>query len=81
MNILGRLAGRGSTDTDTTISAADLKKRLDRGMPTVVLDVRQPDAYATYPDAIPGSLRIKPGAIPERYGELPRDRLIVPYCT
>jgi rhodanese-related sulfurtransferase len=81
MGIFERLAGRGSGKADTTISVAELKRRLDRGQPTVVLDVRQPTAYAQYPGAIPGSIRITPGAIPERYVELPRDRLIVPYCT
>jgi rhodanese-related sulfurtransferase len=81
MGIFERLVGRGSESDKTTISVAELKRRMDRGEPIVVLDVRQPTAYAQYPGAVPGSRRIPPGAVPERYQELPSDRLIVPYCT
>jgi rhodanese-related sulfurtransferase len=63
------------------ISAGELKRRLDRGEHVVVLDVRQPSAYAEYPGAIPGSIRIPPAELPDRYGELPRGRLILSYCT
>lgn len=68
-------------DNGHAISASELKQRLERGEPTLALDVRQPTAYAEYPGAIPGSTRISPSEIPDRYPELPRDRLIVPYCT
>ena len=64
-----------------TISARQLAERIERGLPTVILDVRQPTAYAEYPGAIPGSVRIPPAELPDRYGELPRDRPIVTYCT
>ena len=68
-------------ETSPTISPAELNHRLDSGVLTAVLDVRQPNAYADHPGAIPGSIRIPPSELPNRYGELPRDRLIVPYCT
>lgn len=61
------------------VSPAELKRRLDRGEEVVVLDVRQPDAYAQHPGSIPGSVRIPPAELPDRYGELPRDRPIAPY--
>jgi rhodanese-related sulfurtransferase len=64
-----------------TITAAELKRKLDAVEDVVVLDVRQPGSYAQYPGAIPGSIRIPPAEIPDRYSELPRDRLIVTYCT
>jgi rhodanese-related sulfurtransferase len=63
------------------ITVGDLATRLQRGEPTVLLDVRQPAAFEQYPNAIPGSLRIAPGEIPQRYAELPTDRTIVAYCT
>jgi rhodanese-related sulfurtransferase len=62
-----------------TISAAELRRRLALGEDIVRLDVRQPGAYADFPGAIPGSVRIPPTELPDRYGELPRDRPIVPY--
>lgn len=66
-------------ETLPMISAQDLKHRLDQGEKVLVLDVRQPDAYDEYPGAIPNSVRIPPAEMPDRYQELPRDRLIVPY--
>jgi sulfur-carrier protein adenylyltransferase/sulfurtransferase len=70
-----------TTEGPPRITIQELKRRLDRGEDIVLLDVRQPFAYANYPGAIPGSIRIPPAELPARYGELPRDRLIVAYCT
>lgn len=70
--------------TDTTgvdLPPARLKQMLDRGEQVLVIDVRQPDGYRTHPFSVPGSVRIPPSELPERYGELPRDRPIVLYCT
>ena len=64
-----------------TMSVRDLKRRLDRGEETLVLDVRHAGTREDLPGSIPGSVRIPPEELPERYGELPRDRLIVAYCT
>jgi len=66
---------------ESTISVADLRQRLDRGEGAIALDVRQPHAYAEYPGVIPGSIRIPPADLPERFDELPRNMPIVPYCT
>ncbi|MBV9279040.1 MAG: hypothetical protein JOZ41_03070 [Chloroflexi bacterium] len=63
------------------IAVSELKRRLDRGEDILVLDVRQPDAYRQFPAAIPGEVRIYPAELPDRFGELPRDRPIVAYCT
>ena len=63
------------------ISVRDLQRRLDRGDDVVVVDVRQPAGFAAYPGEIPGAVRIPPAKLPERYGELPRDRPLVLYCT
>jgi len=63
------------------ITVEELRQRLERHDTMVVLDVRQPHAYSEYPGEIPGSVCIPPAELPDRYGELPRDRLIVAYCT
>ena len=63
------------------ISVRDLKRRLDRGDHVVVVDVRQPAGETVYPGEIPGAVRIPPATLPQRYGELPRDRPLVFYCT
>jgi rhodanese-related sulfurtransferase len=64
-----------------TVSVDELKQMLDRGQAVLVLDVRQPGGYAEMPGGVPGSVRIPPADLVDRYVELPRDRLIVPYCT
>jgi rhodanese-related sulfurtransferase len=46
-----------------------------------VVDVRQPHAYDEFPSSIPGSIRIPPAELPERYAELPTGSLLVLYCT
>ena len=63
------------------LSVTQLKRKLDLGEDVVVVDVRQPGGYLDYPYAIPGSVSILPAELPERYEELPRDKLIVTYCT
>jgi hypothetical protein len=63
------------------ISTAELHQRLGRGERILPLDVRQPAAYLEYPGAIPGSWRIPPAEVPDCYVEIPRDLLVVPYCT
>jgi hypothetical protein len=64
-----------------TVTPRHLRQMLDRGEPVTVLDVRSRQSYDETPASIPGSLRIAPQEIPERFGEIPRDRLTVAYCT
>jgi rhodanese-related sulfurtransferase len=64
-----------------TISVAELKRMLDRNEDVLVLDVRKRAAFAESPFAIPGEFVISPEDLPERYHELPKDRLIAAYCT
>ena len=63
------------------LSVTQLKRKLDLGEDVVIVDVRQPGGYVEYPYAIPGSVSILPAELPERYEELPHDKLIVTYCT
>jgi rhodanese-related sulfurtransferase len=63
------------------LSVRQLKRKLDLGEDVVIVDVRQPGGYLDYPYAIPGSVSIPPAELPDQYEELPRDKLIVTYCT
>lgn len=60
------------------LAPAELKERLDRGEPLVVLDVREPWEVALC--ALPGSRHIPMREIPARAGELPRDGELVVLC-
>jgi molybdopterin/thiamine biosynthesis adenylyltransferase/rhodanese-related sulfurtransferase/molybdopterin converting factor small subunit len=56
----------------------ELKERLDRGEPIVVVDVREPQEYQI--NRIAGSTLIPLGELPQRYEELNRDAAIVCQC-
>lgn len=60
------------------IGAVDLKNKLASAEPPVLIDVREPYEWAD--GGIPGALQIPMNTIPDRLGELPRDRDIVAYC-
>jgi rhodanese-related sulfurtransferase len=61
------------------IGAEELAERLEGEEPPVVLDVRDEDEYET--GHIPGSTHIPFGDLPERMGELPRDRPVAAVCS
>ena len=61
------------------IDTAELAERLADGSPPLTLDVRDDDEYAEA--HIPGSVHIPYAALPERLGELPRDRPVATICS
>jgi NADPH-dependent 2,4-dienoyl-CoA reductase/sulfur reductase-like enzyme/rhodanese-related sulfurtransferase len=61
------------------ISPLELRDRLERGEPLVLLDVRSPDEVERA--RLPGSTFIPLGTLRGRLGELPRDRDIVAFCN
>ena len=60
------------------ISPMELKRRMDEGEETVVLDVRTPAEYQRA--HIKDAAHIPLGALRTRTGELPREKTIVVYC-
>ena len=60
------------------ISAIELKKRLDAGEKLCVIDVREPDEFATC--KIPGAILIPLQTLPERFNEIDRTATIVLQC-
>ena len=81
----GRLASprpkRGSGSAPGRMSAPALRKRLDRGDPVTVLDVRQREAAEADPRRLPGAVVMRPDEVAGRWSELPRERDVVAYCT
>jgi len=61
------------------ISPDELKARLDRGDPTIILDVRGADEVAAVPYALPGAVWILLDELSQRSPGLPRDALVVLY--
>jgi len=63
------------------ITAQDLKRRMDMHEPLTVLDTRAPDAWKTSDVQIPGSIRVPPDEVGQHLAEIPREGLVVAYCT
>ena len=69
----------GGMSTNTTdMSVLELKAALDRGDDLIVVDVREPQEYQI--SRIAGSVLIPLGEIPQRHGEIDRNRLVVCQC-
>lgn len=62
------------------IDVADAKAMVDRGE-AIVLDVVASHVWPAMARTIQGSIRIPPEKIQERFGELPREKIIIAYCT
>lgn len=63
------------------ISVAEVKEKLDKGEPILFIDTRNPHDWGESDVKIPGALRIHFSVLKQHLDELPRDRLIVTYCT
>jgi len=61
---------------ETTVE--QLKQRLDRGEKVFILDVRNPEEFQIC--RIPGSVLLPLSSLPQRMGELDRDREMVVHC-
>jgi rhodanese-related sulfurtransferase len=63
------------------ISREEVKRRLDAGEHVVFLDTRSVDAWRKADAQIPGSTRVPPDDVEQHLNEIPREGLIVTYCT
>ena len=63
------------------ISPAEVKKKLEKGESIFFIDTRNEHAWGESDVKIPGARRIHYSELMLHLDELPRDRLIVTYCT
>jgi rhodanese-related sulfurtransferase len=62
------------------IDPTEAKELVDAGE-AIILDVVSPMAWEQLDHAIQGAVRIAPDELRERWGELPRERAVIAYCT
>src|SRR5207253_5829624 len=74
----GQEAAAPAADGMSEITVEELKRRLDRGEDLFILDVRNPEEFQIC--RIPGSTLIPLPELPQRLGELEKDREIVIHC-
>jgi hypothetical protein len=63
------------------ITPKELMDKLTAGDVISIVDLRQPIDIETFPQMIPGALRMAMEEIEDRHGEIPRDRDVVLYCS
>ena len=66
---------------ESRLEPVDLKRQLDAGEQTFIVDLRHPLELLPDPFTLPGALHLSPDALAARVHEIPRDRDIVLYCT
>jgi rhodanese-related sulfurtransferase len=63
------------------ITREDLKRRMDAHESIAVLDTRAVDAWEKSDVQIPGAVRVPPDDVVQHLPDIPRDRMVVTYCT
>ena len=63
------------------IALQEVKSRLDAGEPILFIDTRNQHDWDASDVKVPGARRIHFSELEKHLDELPRDRLIVTYCT
>jgi rhodanese-related sulfurtransferase len=66
---------------DLRIDAREVHERMQRGDAFLFVDARNPTAYATATEQLPGALRVSLDDVAAAVPRLPRGRPIVAYCT
>lgn len=74
----GNLSTETPGDGVRRITVKELKDAFDKKA-VLIVDTRGPDAYAQ--EHIKGSINIPEGNLDARISELPRDKMIVTYCS
>ncbi|MBC7911210.1 MAG: hypothetical protein H7Y30_11955 [Pyrinomonadaceae bacterium] len=69
---------KGQPDGVRRITITELKAEVDKGN-VVLVDTRPPEAYAL--EHAKGAIHMTEAEVEKRSGELPRDKMIVAYCS
>ena len=65
----------------TRVTAEEIKERMARGEQFTFVDTRNPQAWGEADTKLPGAVRVPADAVEQHLADMPRDRMIVTYCT
>lgn len=65
----------------TRITAEELNERMSRGEKFTILDNRNPKAWSDAETKLPGAMRVTADELEKHVDKIPRDRVIITYCT
>lgn len=63
------------------ITVDELQKRMDKGEDFVVMDTRNPQAWAESEVKLPEAIRVSSDNLEQTLSTIPKDKPIVAYCT
>lgn len=65
----------------TRITVDEVRERIERGEPFTFVDTRNPQAWAKSDVKLPGAIRVPAGEVGLHLSIIPKDRVVVTYCT
>ena len=65
----------------TRVTVDEVKERMDRGEQFAFVDTRNPVAWGESDAKLPGAVRVPAGELEQHLSEIPRDRVVITYCT
>lgn len=65
----------------TRVTVDEVKQRIERGEQFAFIDTRNPKAWAEAETKLPGAIRVPADDVAGHINEIPRDRVIITYCT
>lgn len=66
---------------DLRITVAEKKKRMEAGEDFMVIDTRNPQAWAQSDEMVPEAIRLPLDNLDENISRIPKNKPIVAYCT
>lgn len=63
------------------ITVEELKAKIEKNEPVTILDVRSEGSYESSDKKVKGAVRMLTDEIEPRLKEIPKDRVVVTYCT
>jgi len=70
-----------SAENPVRVSVDQVKQWMDRGDRLVFLDSRKGASWTESETMLPGAIRVPPAEVEDHLSNIPRDRVIVVYCT
>lgn len=65
----------------TRVTVTEVRERMDRDEPFTFLDTRSPKAWDESNEKLPGAIRVPADEVAQHLDEIPRDRVVITYCT
>jgi rhodanese-related sulfurtransferase len=65
----------------TRITVDEVRERMERGEQFTFVDSRNPTAWAQSDKKLPNAIRVPADQLEQHLAEIPRDRVVVTYCT